>query len=600
MKKIRLLLAAMLAFVFTTGVWAQTKEAYAEVSTDGTTLTFYYNANRLECKGETYDLTWDNNGPGWYEEYGSTIATATFDISFDYYYELTNIHDMFAGLSKLYTINHLEYLHTDKVTNMAGLFAECESLTSLNLSSFNTSQVTDMSYVFYGCESLRSLNLSSFNTSQVTDMSYMFYGCEYLESLHLSNFDTSQVTAMSNMFNYCKYLTSINLSSFNTSKVTDMTGLFAGCESLTSLNLSSFNTSKVTGMSQLFHNCQSLTSLDLSKFNTSQVKVMDFLFSGCKSLTSLNLSNFDTSEVTEMYQMFADCSNLKSIVCDADWNMGKMGPNNSVRMFYNCRSLVGAVSYSDSNANDVTLANPSTGYFTRQEPEPQMLVAALVPSNGEYLMFEGGDSDNNLSSNSRLVRFPKGSDLVIAPSNTFPGSVVVHLYINGEDRINDLVDGEYGDKELHLQNVAEDILVEAKYIAKQWSVPVVASAGGTIKALFTGTNGVEQVRTLLEGTVATFDDIKPGTDITFTFQPEQGYELGLVFCNYNRMDTEEVQLQTDGTYQFVLPADQVVSRKTTVVALYKKTGTNPSYDVNGDGFVTITDAVLIVNEILNQ
>ena len=89
MKKFRLLLAAMLAFVFTTGVWAQTKEAYAEVSTDGTTLTFYYNANRLECKGETYDLTWDNNGPGWYEEYGSTIATATFDISFDYYYELT-------------------------------------------------------------------------------------------------------------------------------------------------------------------------------------------------------------------------------------------------------------------------------------------------------------------------------------------------------------------------------------------------------------------------------------------------------------------------------------------------------------------------------
>ena len=33
MKKFRLLLAAMLAFVFNSGVWAQTKEAYAEVST---------------------------------------------------------------------------------------------------------------------------------------------------------------------------------------------------------------------------------------------------------------------------------------------------------------------------------------------------------------------------------------------------------------------------------------------------------------------------------------------------------------------------------------------------------------------------------------
>ncbi len=183
----------MLAFVFTKGVWAQTKEAYAEVSTDGTTLTFYYNANRLECKGETYDLTWDNNGPGWYEEYGSTIATATFDISFDYFYELTNIHDMFAGLSKLYTFNHLEYLHTDKVTNMAGLFAECESLISLNLSSFNTSQVTDMSDMFYGCESLTSLNLSSFNTSKVTNMCKMFCNCKQLTFLDLSNFDMTLV-----------------------------------------------------------------------------------------------------------------------------------------------------------------------------------------------------------------------------------------------------------------------------------------------------------------------------------------------------------------------------------------------------------------------
>jgi hypothetical protein len=198
-----------------------------------------------------------------------------------------------------------------------------------------------------------------------------------------------------------------------------------------------------------------------------------------------------------------------------------------------------------------------------------------------------------------MLELAKGGSYKVYVLNTNPYFYDLHLYVNGVDRTDELVP-EIGKLMLNLENVTENIFVKANYIAKQWSVPVVASAGGTIKALFTGTNGVEQVRTLLEGTVATFDDIKPGTDITFTFQPEQGYELGLVFCNYNRMDTEEVQLQTDGTYQFVLPADQVVNEKTTVVALFKKTGTNPNYDVNGDGSVTITDAVLIVNEILGQ
>ena len=212
MKQLRLLLATLLAFMCTTGAWAQMKEAYAEVSTDGTILTFYYNAERGDCQGKTYDLTWNDSGPGWYEEYGSTITTATFDISFNDYYELTNIYGMFGGLSKLYTINHLEYLHTDNVENMLALFAGCESLTSLNLSSFNTSKVTNMSYMFGDCKSLTSLNLSSFDTSKVTDMSEMFTDCNNLESLDLSNFDTSQLTNMFGMFIYCKYLTSINLS----------------------------------------------------------------------------------------------------------------------------------------------------------------------------------------------------------------------------------------------------------------------------------------------------------------------------------------------------------------------------------------------------
>ena len=54
------------------------------------------------------------------------------------------------------------------------MFAECYSLTSLNLSNFKTINVKDMSYMFYICSSLMSLNLSNFNIINVKDMNNIF------------------------------------------------------------------------------------------------------------------------------------------------------------------------------------------------------------------------------------------------------------------------------------------------------------------------------------------------------------------------------------------------------------------------------------------
>ena len=183
-----------------------------------------------------------------------------------------------------------------------GMFYGCNSLTSLDLSSFNTSAVTDMSYMFCGCNSLTSLDLSSFNTSAVTRMYSMFYGCNSLTSLDLSSFNTSAVTDMSSMFYGCNSLTSLDLSSFNTSAVTYMSYMFQGCNSLTSLDLSSFNTSAVTRMYSMFYGCNSLTSLDLSSFNTSAVTYMSSMFYGCSLLTAVIIGNsFDMSAIPNDY-----------------------------------------------------------------------------------------------------------------------------------------------------------------------------------------------------------------------------------------------------------------------------------------------------------
>ena len=94
---------------------------------------------------------------------------------------------------------------------MLGMFNECNSATSINVSSFNTSNVTDMSYMFDTCTKLTTLNVSNFNTSNVTNMFCMFNCALALTSLDLGSFNTAKVTNMQNMFNSCTGLNSLTI-----------------------------------------------------------------------------------------------------------------------------------------------------------------------------------------------------------------------------------------------------------------------------------------------------------------------------------------------------------------------------------------------------
>lgn len=220
---------------------------------------------------------------------------------------------LFAGFKNLETIEGLENLDTSQVTNMSFMFWDCNSITSLNVSSFDTSKVTDMSCLFDSCGLLTDLDVSHFDTSNVINMYGMFSCCYALTGLDLSNFDTRNVTNMSWMFNQCQALTSLNISTFSTSKVTDMGGMFHMCEKLTNLDLSSFNTSNVTDMNNMFNDCVSLMNLDLRHFDTANVTDMNCMFLLCSTLTNLDLSNFDTRNVTSMAWMFNGCSSLTSL-----------------------------------------------------------------------------------------------------------------------------------------------------------------------------------------------------------------------------------------------------------------------------------------------
>ena len=220
----------------------------------------------------------------------------------------------FAGFYEMTSID-LSALDTSEVTNMGGMFDECEQLTSLDVSKFDTSQVTDMSYMFEYCSSLTSLDVSNFDTSKVTAMRFMFSKCRSLTSLDSSNFNAPELTDITDMFSELTNLETLNLSNFNAPELTDITDMFSGFAdlgilnptNLETLNLSNFNAPKITNMNAMFKNLTKLSKLDLTNFNTVNVTSMREMFCGCSSLTSLDVSNFDTSNVTDMSYMFCGC-----------------------------------------------------------------------------------------------------------------------------------------------------------------------------------------------------------------------------------------------------------------------------------------------------
>lgn len=121
------------------------------------------------------------------------------------------------------------------------------SVTSIDCSNLDTSKVTNMSQMFSGLTKLTDLTLGSrFDTSNVTDMSSMFSGDTALTSLDLSCFDTSGVTNMSKMFENCSSLGTITVASdFNTESVVNSTNMFAGCTSLVGGAGTNYNSNKL-------------------------------------------------------------------------------------------------------------------------------------------------------------------------------------------------------------------------------------------------------------------------------------------------------------------------------------------------------------------
>ena len=404
-------LMLLMLLLLPTRMVAQTAYAYAEFEKSTGTLTFKCGPKPAGA----YDLNEGEKLPGWYAQ-RDKIKTVVFDASFANA-RPTSCCYWFCFCSNLTTIEGIEYLNTEKVTNMKDMFYRCSALTSLNLSNFNTAGVKDMYGMFCVCSALTSLDLSNFNTANVTDMSNMFERCSALTTIFVSDkFVTDHVTNNSNMFSGCnKLIGAIEYAGNNTNNkdyANYETGYFTpeggfpgyavfdkGTGTLTfkwnnstsipagayGLNVgyndprwleitveiqkvvfdASFANARPTSCYHWFSACENLTTIEgIEYLNTEKVTNMSDMFYHCSTLTSLDLSNFNTAKVTNMEEMFIGCSALTTIYVSDKFVTDHV--TNGSNMFSGCNKLIGAIEYDENNSKiDHTYANYTTGYFSK-------------------------------------------------------------------------------------------------------------------------------------------------------------------------------------------------------------------------------------------
>ena len=351
---------------------------------DGGTGTLTFRSGPSTSKPErAYDLNVGTSLPGWLAQ-RENIKTVVFDASFANA-RPTNCYAWFYGCNNLTTIEGIEYLNTENVTNMGGMFYNCCALTSLNLTSFNTAKVTNMEEMFIGCSALTTIYVSDkFVTDKVTDSRNMFSGCNKLigaieydgsKSDHTyANYDNGYFSPEGGFHAYAEFNNATGTLTFSRglSKPVGAYDLNEGDvqpawnEQSTNINKvvfdASFAKARPTSCYCRFYRCENLTKIeDIENLNTQNVTDMRYMFSWCEGLNSLDLSKFDTQNVEYMNNMFWSSSALKTIYVSDKFVTTKVSSGGD--MFKGCTSLKGAIDYVASKT-DYTYANYNTGYFT--------------------------------------------------------------------------------------------------------------------------------------------------------------------------------------------------------------------------------------------
>ncbi len=230
----------------------------------------------------------------------------------------TNLAYMFYEASSLTTLS-IDKWNTSRVTNLQYTFCYCSALTTLDVADWDTRNVTVMGKTFRGLTNIKSLPIDKWQTGRVYDMQLIFANDTSLETVNVGNWDTSQVESLDNAFARMTSLTTLPIENWNTSKLTRMQGTFSNLPNLTTLPIGKWDVSHVTTLDATFLNCAKLTTLPVANWNTQSNERLGSTFAGMSSLTTLPIANWNTQNVQDMSATFSGVSSLTTLPV-TNWN----------------------------------------------------------------------------------------------------------------------------------------------------------------------------------------------------------------------------------------------------------------------------------------
>lgn len=155
-------------------------------------------------------------------------------------WDVSNVEDIGTMFLDCYAIKEMDFSGWNITPhNMVGMFNNCTSLVTIyGLDKFDTSLCTNMAAMFSRCQSLQSLDISSFNTGNVRFFSHMFSGCTNLSNITgIDSFETFNGVAFESMFEGCSKVKELNLSSFDTRNAKDGVIWYGTLSSKTTANM---------------------------------------------------------------------------------------------------------------------------------------------------------------------------------------------------------------------------------------------------------------------------------------------------------------------------------------------------------------------------
>ncbi|WP_308556658.1 leucine-rich repeat domain-containing protein [uncultured Porphyromonas sp.] len=451
-----------------------------------------------------------------------------------------------SGCTALTTLtcynNQLTSLNAFGCTSLTSLQCRDNKLTNLNLSGCtalttldcNNNKLTSLNVS--GCTSLTTLTCYS---NQLTSLNA--FGCTALTSLQcrdnkLTNLDLSGCTALTTLNCYINKLTSLNLSD-----CTALTSLYCSSNQLTDLNLSD-----CTALAQLKCYSNQLTSLDLSKNNAlatidcSDNKLPSLDLSGHKALTALNCSKNLLRQID-----LSGCTSLLSLTCYSNQikvremtnlvnslpDLGSKGTG-AFRVFYDgsgegnvCLAAHVATAQAKGWKTQFTRSSNGDAWYDYTGADNPLYAVSSSPTGGGSISITGADNLNAV---------PYGTELTVVATPA-DGYKLTKLTANGQDIL-----------QTKRFKVTENTKVEATFALQSYNVTPIKVGEGTFYI-----SGADNL-----------DAVTPGTELTITADPAEGYELTKLTANdKNVLDTKKVVVNED----MIIRA--IFSKKTFKVSL---------------------------------